>query len=201
LGSGRRIEKGAMRLSRRSFLGIVGLAFAPHAFSAPQDEAGPGSLVPARGVVFTGASSRLLAGTFIASKGLGDAWDPQPEEIAQLESVLSQELTKRLQATNSTTKDQVRARDYYRQYAGIHLDGQKLIFINGFYKSNVEDTARWLAKPRPESQLDYFPAQARNRDFWHFVPVQVMDGGDHYFQAFYDPVRRKLVGFQFNGVA
>jgi hypothetical protein len=73
--------------------------------------------------------------------------------------------------------------------------------VNGFHRSYVDETTAWLAKPRPESELVSFPAEARGNDFWHFVPVRVSDGGEYYFVAFYDPVRKRVVGFQFNGVA
>jgi hypothetical protein len=92
-----------------------------------------------------------------------------------------------------------KVRDYYRQYAGIILKGRKLILINGFYKSHVEYTIAWLAMPRSEAELAAFPAAARNKDYWHFVPVVVLEGGDHYFEAYYDPAHRRISSFEFHG--
>jgi hypothetical protein len=180
---------------------MVGLGFASCALCASQPSVEPDLLDPMRGVVFAGSSSRLLVDSSLTGEDLGATWDPSPVEIAQLEDALGKELTNRLSGSNASANDRPRARDYYRQYAGIHLKGHKLIFINGFHKSNVEGTVGWLAQPRSEAELEYFPVQARNKNFWRFVPVSVSDGGYHYFQAFYDPLRKRIAGFQFNGVA
>lgn len=90
--------------------------------------------------------------------------------------------------------------DYFRQYAGFHLKGLRLIFVNGFHRSHVDATTNWLAQPRPESQLAAYPDRARNGNFWRLVPVHVDDGGKVFFMAFYDPQRRRIAGFQFNGL-
>jgi hypothetical protein len=56
-----------------------------------------------------------------------------------------------------------------------------------------------LAQSHPQSQLTAFPIGARSENFWHVVPVHVSDGDEFFFEAFYDPQRSKIVGFQFNG--
>jgi hypothetical protein len=115
--------------------------------------------------------------------------------------VLANDLQASLVKKERPSYDTPRVHDYFRQYAGIHLHGRKLVFINGFHESHVEKTAQWLSETRPESALTSFPKEARNRMFWHFVPVHVMDGGEYYFQAYYDPLSRRLVWFSFQGYA
>jgi hypothetical protein len=161
----------------------------------------PGSLDPARGYVFSGASAKVLAEHMISREDLGPTWDPGNDDITRMENALAQELSHRLGEHQATEHRGPDVRDYYRQYAGVHHKGQKLILINGFHGSHVESTTAWLAQPHSESELQYFPAGARGKDWWHFVPVQVLDGGEYYFEAYYDPVHGRIVGFQFHGYA
>jgi hypothetical protein len=165
------------------------------------DEApGVDTVDPARGYVFSGASALVLASTHISAEKLGTTWDPTSAEIARLESALTKELARRLSAPGPSSHHP-HPRDYYRQYAGVYLHGRRLILINGFHRYHVDQRTTWLAQPRPESELAHFPIRARSRDFWHFVPVQVADGGEFYFEAFYDPVAKRITGFQFHGSA
>ena len=159
------------------------------------------SLDPAWGYVFAGSAALRLAGTLTSRGDLSGTWDPSSAQISQLESALAQELSRRLNALPGTAFPRPRVRDYYRQYAGIFLKGQKLIVINGFYKSHVEYTTAWLAEHRSEAELAAFPAEARNKNYWHFVPVVVLDGGEHYFDAFYDPAHNRISNFEFHGYA
>jgi hypothetical protein len=161
---------------------------------------GSDSLDPTCGVVFAGTSARLLTESFFSRGDVGTIWDPTPIEISQLEEVLGRELGSRLSDAGLGDADRPLVRDYFRQYAGIHLKGRRLIFVNGFHRSHVKNTANWLAQPLPESQLTAFPVGARSKDFWRIVPVHVNDGGNLYFEAFYDPQRKRILGFQFNGI-
>jgi hypothetical protein len=151
--------------------------------------------------VFSGASAKVLAQAMIGSEDRGATWDPDSADITRMESALAQELSHRLRARPATAHLGPEVRDYYRQYAGVHLKGQKLILINGFHGSHVESMTAWLAQPHSESELHDFPTRAHGKDFWHFVPVQVLDGGKYYFEAFYDPVDGRIVRFQFHGYA
>jgi len=159
------------------------------------------SLDPECGYVFAGSSAQRLVNILIGSEDRGGTWDPDSAQIIELESALTQELRRRLSALPGTAFPRPRVRDYYRQYAGIFLKGQKLIVINGFYKSHVEYTTAWLAEHRSEAELAAFPAEARNKNYWHFVPVVVLDGGEHYFDAFYDPAHNRISNFEFHGYA
>lgn len=180
-------------------LAVVIMAAASPALGAPPLD-GPDSLDPNCGVVLSGSSARILTDTFLSRRDLGALWDPTPAEISQLEEALGRELSNRLRSLRTPTNRRVHVRDYFRQYAGIHLNGRRLIFVNGFHRAYVDETTEWLALPHPESQLTYFPADARNREFWRKVPVHVDDGGAFFFMALYDPQSRRIVGFQFNGV-
>lgn len=157
------------------------------------------SLDPACGFVFTGAAAQRLAGTLVRAEDLGGTWDPSSAEIRELESALAQELSRRLSAPSVGAYPRASIRDYYRQYAGINLKGEKLIVINGFFRSHVDYTTAWLAQPHSEAELAAFPAEARGKTYWHFVPVVVLDGGEHYFEAYYDPVHHRISGFEFHG--
>jgi len=161
---------------------------------------GSDSLDPTCGVVFAGASARLLTDSFFSRGDVGTIWDPTPIEISHLEDALGRELGSRISDVGLGNAAPPLVRDYFRQYAGIYLKGRRLIFVNGFHRSHVKDTANWLAQPRPESQLTAFPVGARSKNFWRIVPVHVSDGGEFYFEAFYDPQRNRIVGFQFNGI-
>jgi hypothetical protein len=186
-----------MHLTRRQVSAALGiLAIAPSLHSARADAASD-SLDASHGVVFSGASSRLLVDEFFSREDPIETWDPSAAEISHLEAVLGPELRHRLGKNGGRAI----VRDYFRQYAGIHLSGRKLIFVSGFHRSYVEETIKWLAQPRPESELRAFPTKARSGNFWHFVPVRVSDGGDNYFEAIYDPTHMMIVGFQFNGLA
>jgi hypothetical protein len=67
---------------------------------------------------------------------------------------------------------------YTVQYQGITASGEKLVAVAG--ACNVVK--------RPRKQL--------TRDW-----IRVLDGGSCYFEATYDPIRKQLVRFVFNGVA
>jgi hypothetical protein len=185
-----------MPVPRRLVCLALLLSPASHALAAepgaPED-----SLDPTCGHVFSGAAARTLASALIPAEELGAVWDPTPAEITLLEGILAQELKKRVAARASP----LHVRDYYRQYAGAHRQGRRLIVINGFHRSYVEQERAWLSEPRTEAELERFPVEARGKDFWHFVPVGVLDGGEHFFEAFYDPVRRRMAVFRFHGFA
>lgn len=63
---------------------------------------------------------------------------------------------------------------HYRQYVGYTVDGQRMIFINGFCESPGD---------------------------WRSQPVFVLDGGDCYFGATFNVETGELTSFSFNGEA
>jgi hypothetical protein len=187
-----------MSLPRSLIYLVVLLSMAALALGRPG--ALQNSLDPERGYVFSGATAKLLIQTAeIYRDDLQAPWDPDSDEITRMERVLAQELNHRLRVRKATVSPRPSVRDYYRQYAGVHLKGKKLIFINGFHRSAVEETTRLLAQPNHGSELERYPAGARGKDFWHFVPVEADDGGDYFFQAFYDPAHGRMVVLFFHG--
>lgn len=71
--------------------------------------------------------------------------------------------------------------DYYRQYIGIVRDGKRLIFVNGF-STNVAH------------------GFVGGKSDWHHHAVYVLDGGNAFFHATYDPKTRKFTAPVFNGL-
>ncbi len=163
-----------------AILALVIIVAASPALSEPPHQ--PDSLDPRCGVLFFGNSAHILTDSFFSGEEFGALWNPTPSEISQLEEALSRELRYRLRAVRTPTNGRIYLRDYFRQYAGIYLKGQRLIFINGFHRAYVNEVA------------------VRNRESWRKVPVHVDDGGAFFFTAFYDPQSRRIVGFQFNGI-
>jgi len=192
---------GVMIQSRVHIWLLLGIATVSLGNGVSQSDGESDSLSHERGFVFAGASARLLAKGHFPENAIGKSWDPTSDQISELEETLTRDLRARLIEKRQPDSDGPRVHDYFRQYAGVHLNGKKLIFINGFHKSHVQDTVQWLSDPRPESALTAFPKEARNEVFWHFVPVHVMDGGEYYFQAYYDPASRRLLWFRFQGYA
>ncbi len=144
---------------------ILGLATATLANGDQLLNARTSALDQHRGFVFAGASARLLARSFFQDSALGESWDPTSDEIAELENVLTNDLRAHLVEKQRPNHNAPQVDEYFRQYAGVHLNGRKLIFINGFHKSDVEDTVQWLSWRHSESELASFPKEARNREF------------------------------------
>ena len=179
---------------------ILGIATVAFANGDPLPDVQTNSLDQERGFVFAGASAQLLVGSFVQDGDFGNYWDPTSDEIAELEKVLTNDLGSHFTKKQRPNNDGPQVHEYFRQYAGVHLNGRRLVFINGFHKSIVEYTVQWLSWPHTESELTSFPKEARNKKFWHFVPVRVDDGGEYYFQAYYDPLSKRLIWFRFHGM-
>ena len=186
---------------RARILLILGMATVALANGEALQDVRTAALDHHRGFVFAGASAQLLASSFFPASALGKSWDPTSGLIVELEDVLANDLRAHLIEKPRPHHSGPQVREYFRQYAGVFFNGRKLVFINGFHKSNVEDTVQWLSWTHSESELASFPKEARNENFWHFVPVHVDDGGEYYFQAYYDPLSKRLVWFRFQGSA
>ena len=74
---------------------------------------------------------------------------------------------------NSTAKDEAQfsVDNYYRQYAGMWINGRNCVYINAFCK-----------KPKYFLQNTYYPK----------------GGGKCYFSAFYDLNKKEVFNFRFN---
>ncbi len=108
-------------------------------------------------------------------------WTPGKAMIADLEFALGEEIETNLKAVpNAGAKPQ----DYYRQYAGLLIDGKQIIYINGVQGSVVE---RDQGAGRP------------GRGLWTNEPVMICDGGTITFGVEYDPATKAFDKFAFNG--
>jgi hypothetical protein len=120
----------------------------------------------------------------VVPKSVQDVWLPTPELIRQVELALAPPLQKELDRVSPSEAQRVSAGDYYRQYAGVVIAGQRMVYINGFHRSYLE-----MGSLKPPL-LD--PG-------WRRIAVNVCDGWRRYFGAEYDPVARKVRNIRFNG--
>ena len=98
-------------------------------------------------------------------------WTPSPEQIRQLEADLPQ-LNALAPPDNGAHPGDADA--YVRQYFGLVVNGQRLIYLNGF----LEPMA--------------------NKD-WKQYAMVVCDGGASAWGAVYDPAGRRFSELRFNG--
>jgi hypothetical protein len=102
------------------------------------------------------------------------AWTPTTADIAALEANLPDFLSASTDPHRRTDPPIVdRLPDYMRQYLGIVVDGQEMIYANFFCTINEMD--------------------------WHTEVVFVMDGGDCFFQVTYDPQSGDFSNLSVNG--
>lgn len=157
-----------------------------------------GRLDPADGTVFYGKHAFELLGSCSRDSpgGVQGAWDPTVDQIAELERRLPQALADHIatrprtrQALNNLVtayadKDFV---GYDRQYGGLLVDGQKLIYVNAF----------------PHQWLDFdgsdMTAMWKQTPDWRHRMVTLCDGGHTFFGVLYDPVTGRFQDFQFSG--
>jgi len=109
-------------------------------------------------------------------EAIRSVWTPSAAEIEKLESQLV-EITK-LKSTACCGAggrvDDVNA--YYRQYAGLVIEGKKLIYINAV-------------------------ARSASVDNWRQQPAMICDGGRSFWGVLYDPSSGKFFDLAFNAEA
>lgn len=105
-------------------------------------------------------------------------WAPTPTQITELETSLGAEIERQLAATSAAGS---KPHAYYRQYAGLTINGRQLIYVNGVDKDAVERA--------PDDQ----------REAWKTKAVMICDGGTITFGAEYDPAIKAFSNFAFNG--
>ena len=102
-------------------------------------------------------------------------WTPTDTDIRRAEMRLGAYL---LVNASPLAKKLIR---YNRQYVGVFRDGRRVIYINCFRE---DSKARWWM----------------DRDWWT-KPVVVDDGGDRYFQVWYDVESCEFSDLHINGEA
>lgn len=109
-------------------------------------------------------------------------WKVSPKVIAQLEQDLPKlsKLVSRSCCGNGLSVANPTA--FYRQYAGVIINGHKYVYINAFRSHPIY-------------------ARGTDRDRWRSVPELVCDGGSSFWGALYDPETRQFSQLSFNGIA
>jgi len=103
-----------------------------------------------------------------------DTWQPSKEELKEMESRFAEIRKLTVQECCVTGARITDPEKYYMQYAGIVLDGKKLIYINAI------------------------PGEPG--DFWKEQAVVICDGGNAW-GVLYDPKTKKFYSLAINGVA
>ena len=116
---------------------------------------------------------------------IGGVWRPTAGDVARADTLVVTELARRLSGVRwwVPRPDSLRphASDYYRQYVGILIAGQRVLYVNGFHRDLLrfqKDTLDWT------------------RRF-----LNVCDGGELLFGAEVWLQRRVVRQFVFNGRA
>ena len=104
-------------------------------------------------------------------------WDPTLAQVVEAESRLSRFIVE------TRRPDRPLNEDYYRQYLGVVIGRERLIYINLFPRSLVERR------------------EAAGRDHWRTNFVDVCDGGDAFWGVLFDPQSLRFLSPRFNGVA
>ncbi len=110
-------------------------------------------------------------------------WQPTEEQISTLERVLAPALDRGLKTAEDERAHELRVNDYYRQYAGLVVDGRQIIYVNGFHRGFLQDLARG------------------DTTSWRKEPVNVCDGGEWFFGAEYDVSSGRIRSLHFSGHA
>jgi hypothetical protein len=106
---------------------------------------------------------------------LEGTWTPSESEIAAMEPALARYLAQNLRGAWPDS-DHIAVEDYRRQYGGLILGGQRIIYVNGFRLTEYDD-----------------------QDTWRSFPHVICDGGPIMFGVEYDPATQSFRNFAFNG--
>ena len=141
----------------------------------------PVVLNPQWGTVLPDDQARVFATARLCNRpGAGAAeatWTPNADIIRRLESVLAAELQPAIDLQSDPAR-RLLAADFYRQYAGLVIGGQRIVYINGLHSRTV--------------QRD--PKQS-----WKTMASRACDGGLLFFGAQYDVATGTISKILFNG--
>src|SRR5438093_5016534 len=153
------------------------------------------------GAVFPPASAgQLLRQCSRTPTPIQGTWNPSPDQVRLLEGPLAVLLYRQLSALRLPDSLRPHAGDYYREYAGVIVGGRRIIYVNGFHKTQVAETRTLLTEHRNDSAaLRNFRSAFRDSDYWRGVATVVCDGGEYYFGVEYDPETARFRNFSVNG--
>jgi hypothetical protein len=102
---------------------------------------------PERGTIFP--AERAMSLSQPCSRGgpenIQSVWTPQPEQIAQMEERLPKAYLDGKRALGYTANE---VPNYYRQYAGYVIGGEKIVYVNAFAPPDGEiASAKWRTSP------------------------------------------------------
>ena len=107
---------------------------------------------------------------------------PDKETIDRLEKALAPALLDALRRAPIPESRRYPPADYYRQYAGLIVNGRRVVYVNGFHRKYLEISAR----------SGHTPA-------WRTTPVNVCDGAELFFGAEFDAAAEQIQHVYFNG--
>jgi hypothetical protein len=110
--------------------------------------------------------------------GLSGTWTPSPADIAPVEAALPREIARSMAKIRRDLRRMDPPR-YYRQYGGVLLGGQRLIYVIGVSKAMVDR--------RP------FAFRA-----WRNEILRLCDFGRDAFGALFDPTVAAFTSFEFD---
>lgn len=159
-------------LNLRSFLALVFLSVCSFCIfhEVLAKEVRSTVLKPEKAKMITNQCSRQAPEKFETT------WTPTEKDISELESQL-----KAIEKANGDTQRQEQfvknVKDYYRQYIGLVIDGQKLIYINAFHSDSKQKNFNWKEEP-----------------------VISCDGGTWFWGILYNPNKKEFFDLVFNGI-
>jgi hypothetical protein len=124
------------------------------------------------GVVLAVKSVGQTGMTSVGKAQLDGTWVPNAGDVAAFESGLAAHMTKSVPPASKDLPSKLKS--YKRQWFGVTAGTRKLIFGNFF---------------------------CRETSGWEEGVIMVDDGGDCYFQVFYDVTSREYLGLMINGNA
>jgi hypothetical protein len=100
-------------------------------------------------------------------------WSPSPQDLAKAEANLRK--VRKLRAACCVRGEQIRQPEtYYRQYAGVQIDGRKVLYLNAF---------------------------AQESPGWESIAIGICDGGSGAWGAVFDPQTGEYSDLEVNGIA
>lgn len=114
-------------------------------------------------------------------------WKPSDEVIRTLELALAPAFQKALD--REQTQKRRKPSEYGRQYAGLVIGKKRIVYINGFRQSIIDEAEE---RHRTYLEIDLIP--------WRTEALCICDGGTAFFGAEYDPGSKRIANIKFNGV-